>query len=77
MSEPTNTPEEQNNRIGNKVSHLPNVMRSFSLEDLRKAFEAGQEQARAEWDNDTTSTIGYYNSCADDTFESWLSENCA
>lgn len=61
--------------MSNKTNIIVNVIKSFSLEDLRKAFEAGQEQAKAEWENDTTSTIGYYNSCVDDTFESWLNEN--
>jgi hypothetical protein len=58
-----------------KNCNLQNVMRSFSIEDLRKAFEAGQQQVRAEWDNDTSSSIGYYNGYADDTFESWSEEN--
>lgn len=69
MKEQSNSTEQQCNK--------QNVMRSFSVDDLRKAFEAGQQQAKAEWDNDTTRTIGYYNGYADDTFESWLEENYA
>lgn len=47
---------------------------NFTIEDLELAFEAGQRQANAEWNNDTTSTIGYYNSDAEMHFYSWLKE---
>jgi hypothetical protein len=50
-------------------------METFTIEDLRNAFEVGQRQKSAEWENDTTSSIGYYNSYADMDFDSWFNEN--
>lgn len=70
--------KEQNLQEPQKQAlNIPVIMRSFSIEDLRKAFEAGQRQANAVWDNDASRTIGYYNGYADDTFESWVEENYA
>lgn len=71
--------KNKSKELGNtdKKLIISDVMRSFSIEDLRKAFEAGQRQVKAEWDNDTSHTIGYYNGYADDTFESWIEENYA
>lgn len=50
-------------------------MENFTKEDLRKAFEAGQDQKSAEWENDTTHFIGYYNHDADMDFDGWFNEN--
>lgn len=50
-------------------------MKTFTKEDLRKAYEAGQNQKSAEWTNNTTSTIGYYDGEADEDFDSWFNEN--
>lgn len=47
---------------------------NFTVEDLELAFEAGQRQVNAEWTNDTTSAIGYYDSDAEMDFYSWLRE---
>lgn len=50
-------------------------MKTFTKEDLRKDYEAGQNQKSAEWTNNTTSFIGYYDGDADETFDSWYDEN--
>jgi hypothetical protein len=47
------------------------MQENFTIEDLRNAYEAGQSQANAEWQNDNNCTIGFYNSNAESTFESW------
>jgi hypothetical protein len=55
----------------------PVVMRSIVLADLKKAFEAGQEQKRAE---DWSYNAGYdrehprYDKTADITFDYWLKQ---
>lgn len=49
--------------------------KQFTLEDLRNAFEAGQNQKRAEWENDNTSSISFYNGDADMDFDDWFNEN--
>lgn len=46
----------------------------FTVEDLQKAFEAGENHMSAQWENDNTSTIGFYNSDAEIDFESWFNE---
>ena len=48
---------------------------NFTVEDLQKAFEAGEDHMSAQWENDCTSTIGYYNSNAEMDFESWFKLN--
>lgn len=52
-----------------------NPEKSFSEEDLRLAFEAGQNQKSAEWENDTTSCIGSYNPNAEIDFETWFNKH--
>jgi len=48
---------------------------NFTIEDLQKAFEAGEDHMSAQWENDNTSTIGYYNSNAEMDFDSWYNKN--
>ena len=46
----------------------------FTEEDLRKAFEAGEDHMSAQWENDNTSTIGFYNSDAEMDFDNWFNK---
>ena len=48
---------------------------TFTIEDLRLAYEAGQRQQSAERYNDTTSIIGAYDPDADYDFDSWFDEH--
>ena len=48
---------------------------TFTIEDLRKAFEAGEDHVSAQWENDTTSSIGFYNSDAEMDFEKWFDKH--
>ena len=50
---------------------IPVVMRSFSLEDLRKAFEAGRtvENYKGEWQETYSDN---YTSAKYDKFEDWF-----
>ena len=49
--------------------------KKFTIEDLRNAFEAGENHMSAQWENDNTSTIGFYNGDAEIDFDSWFKIN--
>jgi hypothetical protein len=48
---------------------------TFTIEDLRLAFEAGENHTSAQWENEHTSCIGYYNSDAEVDFEKWFDKH--
>jgi len=48
---------------------------NFTVDDMRNAFYAGQEQKSAEWGNEVSTSIGHYEPKAEWTFESWLFDN--
>ena len=70
------TQEEQNSNLKNETD-AGAVMRSIVLADLKKAFEAGQEQKRAEdWSYNAGYDRGHprYDKNADITFDDWLKQ---
>ena len=58
--------EESNLEAQSEQLDIPVVIRSFSIEDLRKAYEIGRTDARI-----SEREGKYY-----DTFDEWFSQNC-
>jgi hypothetical protein len=50
-------------------------MKTYTEEDLRKAYEAGQRQKEAEFYNDAVASFNSYDEDAEENFESWLIHN--